>query len=383
MGVRASAVQQTTDNGAVDRKFTLIEHKSWEMLEFFAGSGLVSLGLQKFFSPVWANDICTKKAAIYQANHKGKNFILDDINNIKGADLPQAHMAWASFPCQDLSLAGATEGINARRSGLVWQWLRIIDEMPVKPRVLVAENVTGLVSLKGGKHYLALHKALHERGYQVGAVVLDAVNFIPQSRPRVFVIAVEQEVEISDELIDNKPNWLHTPAILKVAKDLLGWVWWKVPEPQQRDINLIDFVEWDAPTDPEKVVNRNLELMAPRHREYLMSLPDNVPIVATGYKRTRQGQQVLELRFDGNAGCLRTPDGGSSRQLLIMKRNGEIRTRLLTVREAARLMGAPDTFQLPGGYNDGYRAMGDAVAAPVAEFLGRHLLVKLVEAAYV
>ncbi len=383
MGVRASAVQQKANDRAFDRKLTLIENKSFEMLEFFAGSGLVSCGLKGIFTPVWANDVCSKKAAVYQANHKGHNFVLDDINNIKGSALPQAHLSWASFPCQDLSLAGATEGINASRSGLVWQWLRIIDEMPVKPRVLVAENVIGLISLKDGKNYIDLHNALLERGYQVGAIVLDAVEFVPQSRPRVFVIAVDKEVSIPSNMLDDQPNWMHKPSVIKVAKHLPGWIWWKAPSPPQRKSSLIDFVDWDAPTDPQEAVARNLELMTPRHRDYLLSISDNIPVVATGYKRTRQGRQVLELRFDGNAGCLRTPDGGSSRQLLIIKKDGAIRTRLLTVREAARLMGAPETFQLPGGYNDGYRAMGDAVAAPVAEYLGRHLLAKLVEAAYV
>ena len=88
----------------------------------------------------------------------------------------------------------------------------------------------------------------------------------------------------------------------------------------------------------------------------------------------------MELRFDDVAGCLRTPAGGSSRQYLIIKMDGEWRTRILTPREAARLMGAPDSFKLPGSFNDGYKAMGDAVAAPVAAYLAEHLLVKLVEA---
>ena len=123
-------------------------------------------------------------------------------------------------------------------------------------------------------------------------------------------------------------------------------------------------------------------MMAERHRNKLLSVADDEIVVATGYKRTRAGKQVLEARFDGIAGCLRTPEGGSSRQLLILKRNGEIRTRLITVREAARLMGAPERFVIPGGYNDGYKAMGDAVAAPVAAYLGRHLLRPLTEAAY-
>jgi DNA (cytosine-5)-methyltransferase 1 len=104
--------------------------------------------------------------------------------------------------------------------------------------------------------------------------------------------------------------------------------------------------------------------------------------VATGYRRTRNGKQCLELRFDGIAGCLRTPEGGSSKQFLIVKRNGETHARALTPREAARLMGAPDSFALPSAYNDGYKAMGDAVVLPVAKFIGESFLTKLMEAAY-
>ena len=88
------------------------------------------------------------------------------------------------------------------------------------------------------------------------------------------------------------------------------------------------------------------------------------------------------MRFDGIAGCLRTPEGGSSKQYLVVKKNNEIHARLLTVREAARLMGAPDSFVLPGSYNDGYKAMGDAVAMPVAQFIGEKFLTKLAEGVY-
>ena len=85
------------------------------------------------------------------------------------------------------------------------------------------------------------------------------------------------------------------------------------------------------------------------------------------------------MRFDGVAGCLRTPEGGSSRQFLVIKDNGSFRTRLLTVREAAALMGAPRNYKLPGTYNDGYKAMGDAVAVPVSRYLAEKLLSPLVE----
>jgi len=91
----------------------------WTMQEFFAGSGLVAYGLDGVFRPVWSNDICDKKATVYRANFSDEHFVLGDIKNISGASLPFAHLSWASFPCQDLSLAGSLRGIDAERSGLV------------------------------------------------------------------------------------------------------------------------------------------------------------------------------------------------------------------------------------------------------------------------
>jgi DNA (cytosine-5)-methyltransferase 1 len=99
--------------------------------------------------------------------------------------------------------------------------------------------------------------------------------------------------------------------------------------------------------------------------------------VFPGYKRIRNGKQVLELRFDNVAGCLRTPQGGSSRQFLVIHRDSGFETRLLTVGETARLMGVRDSYRLEGTYNDSYKAMGDAVAVPVVRHLARHLLAPL------
>lgn len=340
-------------------------------LEFFAGSGLVAHAVSPYLKAVWANDICEKKAAVYTANHNKEQFHLGSISDVSGSDLPAASLSWASFPCQDLSLAGLTAGIRGKRSGLVWEWLRIMDEMANPPPILVAENVTGLVSVDGGSHYRILHQALRARGYQVGAVVLDAVRWVPQSRARVFVIAVKNDVPISPKLLSSGPNWLHPSAIVKAVKDLEGWIWWNMPEPSDRKKDLIDIIEWDAKCDEASAAARNLGMVPPRHRAQLEQAHFSV---APGYKRTRSHNQVLELRFDGVAGCLRTPKGGSSRQLLVLKRGDSFATRLLTVRETARLMGAPESFKLPGSYNDGYKAMGDAVAVPVARYLAKHLL---------
>jgi len=347
-------------------------------LDFFAGSGLATVGLSSSFDVVWANDVSEKKAAIYRANHAGHAFHLGSIEDVRGADLPRADLAWSSFPCQDLSLAGAMQGIASRRSGLVWQWLRTLDEMPRKPSVVALENVVGLVSAAGGAHYRSLHKALVERGYRVGALMLDAVRWLPQSRPRIFVVGVRANAKTAEFEADG-PTWCHSAPVRRAAEGCEGFVWWRVPEPKAIRASLTELVDFDEPTDEPARARRNLKLIAPQHRERLERALNGRRAVFPGYKRTRNGKQVLELRFDDVAGCLRTPEGGSSRQLLVIHRGGETTTRLLTVREAARLMGVGDDYVLTGSYNDGYKAMGDAVAAPAVRHLADTLLAPLVE----
>ncbi len=347
-----------------------------ECLDFFAGSGLVCEGLKEHFTTVWANDICPKKAAVFRANHPNSPFHLGSIELVRGADVPSTPLSWGSFPCQDLSLAGNIEGISSTRSGLVWQWLRVMDEMRQPPLIAVAENVMGLVSAAEGAHYRRLHQALAERGYRVGAVVLDAVHWVPQSRKRVFVIAVQQDIDIAAFRIPD-PSWCHPAALVRAAEFVDNWVWWHLPPPPLRNITLADVIDFSATVDTPAKRDRILSLIPTAHREKLAMATAAGQRVFPGYKRIRNGTQVLELRFDGIAGCLRTPEGGSSRQVLVLNYNGRYETRLLTISETAALMGAPASYFIPGSYNDAYKAMGDAVAVPVAKYLAEHLLAPL------
>jgi len=109
--------------------------------------------------------------------------------------------------------------------------------------------------------------------------------------------------------------------------------------------------------------------------------------VGTIYKRTRadgpngEKMQRAEIRFDDVAGCLRTPAGGSSRQTIMVIEGKRVRSRLLSPREAARLMGLPDTYELPKNYTDAYHLAGDGVAVPVVRFLAEYILEPLLAAA--
>jgi len=105
-------------------------------------------------------------------------------------------------------------------------------------------------------------------------------------------------------------------------------------------------------------------------------------VVGTIYRRIRLNEngvkaQCAEIRFDQVSGCLRTGSGGSSRQFIMVVEGEQIRSRLLSTREAARLMGVPDSYQLPTGYNDAYHLMGDGLVVPVISWLEKHLLFPL------
>ena len=349
-------------------------------LDFFAGSGLVSTALSPWFRTIWANDLSAEKFRTYAANLPSGVFQLGSIMDVRGKAVPNADLSWGSFPCQDLSLAGKAEGLEGTRSGLFRQWVRVMGEMPKLPPVAVAENVVGLVSLDGGRHYLAVHKILMDMGYRVGAVVLDAERWIPQSRKRVFVVAVQSGVDIAGLCVD-RPDWCHPSSIRHVASLCADWVWWRLPEPPPRGHRLEDVIDFDAPCDSEEKTGKLFDLLSPRHRLIVEAALQNGERRAfPGYRRTRAHHQMLEIREDGIAGCLRTPRGGSSRQLLLLADCGKLRSRLLTVQETAALMGAPG-YRLPGTYNDAYMAMGDGVAVPVAAWLAKYLLRPLVDRA--
>ena len=345
-------------------------------LDFFAGSGLVSFALSPWFKTVWANDISEEKFGVYASNLPSKVFALGSVEDVRGWDVPEAELSWGSFPCQDLSLAGKVEGLAGARSGLFRQWIRVMREMPQLPPVAVAENVVGLLSLEGGRHYREVHAALSLLGYRVGALVLDAARWIPQSRKRVFVIAAREDLDVSGLCWDG-PGWCHPEAVRTVATQVSDWTWWRLPEPPPRSVLLENIVDFAAPCDAEEQTRQLVSLLSPRHRKIVeTAVSKRERRVFPGYRRTRHHQQVFEIRDDGIAGCLRTPRGGSSRQVLLLVEDGTIRSRLLSAQETAALMGAPE-FVLPGNYNEAYMAMGDGVAVPVAAWLAKHLLAPL------
>ncbi len=370
-----------------------VKSELFEAIDFFAGSGLVSLGLSEEFRTVWANDNCTKKRQTFVANNDPKVFVSTSVSNLSCDDVPSADLAWASFPCQDLSLAGSLGGMQGgTRSGLFWDWIRLLEGMKAQgrpPSVLVAENVVGFVVADGGTHFRNAYQALRQLGYRVGALVMDAKMFLPQSRKRAFLIATLPGIPLGG-LVQVGPSEPFHPRNLTRTSFFIDdpdWVWWSLPLPNNSKQEFSSICERHAPCDPTWKTQELCEMLSTVNRRKLdIAIRAHTFLAGTGYRRTRPTDaggktQRLEVRFDGTAGCLRTPNGGSSRQTVLIVEEGEVRSRLMTIRECARLMGAPDSYRIPGTYNDGYRAMGDAVAVPVTRWISRYLLAPLVQRA--
>jgi DNA (cytosine-5)-methyltransferase 1 len=166
-------------------------------LEFFAGIGLARLGLEAAgFRVVWSNDCESDKQAMYEGNFgtsTGHEFVLGDVRQVRGQDVPGGvALAWASSPCTDLSLAGARAGLRGSESGAFWEYVRVLDEMGGgRPPVAVLENVVGLATSHGGEDLAAAIRAFNGLGYSVDVLAIDARRFVPQSRPRLFLVGAQ------------------------------------------------------------------------------------------------------------------------------------------------------------------------------------------------
>lgn len=355
-------------------------------VEFFAGVGLVRMALEEAGAEVvFANDIAPAKARMYEFNFGNADFVLGDIRELRGPDIPDAEIATASFPCTDLSLAGNRAGLNGRESGLVGEFLRILKEMEDnRPAAVMLENVAGFATSNGGRDLLTTLQALNELGYYCDIAALDARHFVPQSRPRLFVIGSIDPPSTSyapDDWVSLRPKWI--THLLAKNPQLRTFSFPLPPLPSDSEQTIDDLAERLAPADAawwdDQRTSRFLSSLSHINEERAEALR-HAPCLTrrTAYRRTRGGRAVWEIRGDSISGCLRTTRGGSSKQALVEGGNGELRIRWMTALEYARLQGAP-TFRWGAMPETQVRfALGDGVCVPAVAWLARNYLLPLV-----
>ncbi|MFI4934185.1 MAG: DNA cytosine methyltransferase [Caulobacterales bacterium] len=348
--------------------------------EFFAGGGMARLGLGEAWTCLFANDFDPAKAAAYRANFGEGHFHEGDVWKLSPHDLPgRADLAWASSPCQDLSLAGARAGLSGERSSAFfgfWWLMEALGGQDRAPRAIVVENVSGLFTSHGGRDFEAVCAALAGAGYRFGALEIDAAAYLPQSRIRCVIIAtLEDPAGLTGPPGASRAvaeAYERLPPVLKGR-----WINWRLTAPPRRNLDLAALLESDdaVPWRSAEETQALIALMDDLHRRRLeVALAAGERRVGTVFRRMRQGRQRAEARFDGVAGCLRTPGGGSSRQFILIAEGGQVRTRLLTPREAARLMGLPESYRLPARSNAALHLAGDGVVVPVVRRVAAEIL---------
>lgn len=350
--------------------------------EFFAGIGLVRLGLERQgWRVAFANDIDPKKAEMYRQNWPAEDhLVLGDIHCLEADDLPSCTLFTASFPCNDLSIAGRQEGLAGKESSAFWGLVQILRDMgDRRPPLVMLENVVGFLKSHGGRDFEQALQALNDLGYSVDALILNALHWTPQSRPRLFVLAKrsgEQRGRSCALVSDARPQALFDfindhPNIRWDIRDVPP-----LPPPRAR---LVDIVE-DLPDSDPHWWNREradyfMNQMSPKHEAQAREMiAGRRYSYATAFRRVRHGRSMAELRTDGVAGCLRTPRGGSGRQILLKAGRGRYQVRLLTARECARLQGVPDDYVIDVPLNQALFGFGDAVCVPAIEWIAKHYL---------
>ena len=356
--------------------------------EFFAGGGMARLGLGTDWACLFANDVDSQKAAAYRENFGHDHFYEGDIADLSLDSLPNVtpDLVWSSFPCQDLSLAGARQGLAGARSGTFyafWDLVLALKKQQRSPSLLVLENVAGLITSNGGKDFSSVTEAIAKAGYLVSALVLDAQTFTPQSRKRVFIFGYKggaPELSVVPEKSPETPESLLNAVAALSPKVRSKWRWLAARPEKIRNTTLSDIIETSG-TDwaPIAETKKLIAAMSPGQRRSLQeTCAKGGRHVGAAYKRIRieNGKRVLrvEARFDGLAGCLRTPAGGSSRQLVFEIDDGRVRSRLMTPVEAARLMGLPEDYILPSGSTAALKLCGDGVCVPVVRWIAENIL---------
>jgi DNA (cytosine-5)-methyltransferase 1 len=376
-----------------------LREETYSFYEFFAGGGMVRAGLGSLWRCVFANDFDHKKGQTYIINWGANALKISDVKALTIADLPsEANLAWASFPCQDLSLAGGGAGLKGERSGTFWPFWELMLTLKGDgraPAIIVLENVCGTLTSHGGKDFATICLNFQKAGYRFGAVVIDAALFVPHSRPRLFIIGVKSDSIVPSDIIGEGACVHWHPRPLRTAFDSLpaeakdNWIWWKIPVPPLHGVRFADIIE-DEPTDviwhSEAETSRLLSMMSTVNRAKVEQAKRvGRRMVGTIYRRTRVDEngskvQRAEIRFDDIAGCLRTPAGGSSRQLILVVDGDRVKSRLISSRETARLMGLPEDYVLPQKYNEAYHLTGDGVVVPVVRHLAEHIFELVIEA---
>lgn len=297
-------------------------------VSLFSGIGGFDLGFERAGMTCVAQVERDKHALSVLARHWPDVPRFEDVRDVGKHNLPSVDVICGGFPCQDVSVAGRRAGLAGERSGLWFEFHRILGDL--RPRFVVIENVPGLLSSNGGRDFAVILQGLVEHGYRVTWRVLDAQHFgLAQRRKRVFIVGSLGSGAAAEILLESESVRGNSSQGRETGEDIAAAITARAGK--------------GGFTDP---VNDN--------------------VIAFKYNASNKSDRTQIVRQGDYTGALQT---GTTDAVLM---NGLVRR--LTPTECERLQGFPDGWTAGQSDSARYRQLGNAVAVPVAEWIGRRLM---------
>ena len=335
----------------------------------FSGIGGFDLGFERAgMKCAWQCEIDDKARWVLNKHFGVK--VYDDIRTIGKHNLESVDVLCGGFPCQDLSIAGKRKGLDGERSGLWFEFARIIDGL--EPRWVVIENAPGLLSSNKGADFAVILRWLVERGYGVCWRILDAQYFgVAQRRRRVFIVASFGNGNSAKVLFESDGVRWDPPARGKTGegtansftirsgkdgggKGYLGQASLAMTlggqEQYLETYRMTSFGEYSDDETSSTIKQRDFK--------------DSADLVcwemqhaAEAYREAGDIAPSLQARMG---------TGGNQVPMVGVRR--------ITPLECERLQGFPDGWTEGQADSARYKQLGNAVAVPVAEWIGRRIM---------
>lgn len=321
---------------------TYIKDSPNALVSLFAGAGGLDLGFEKAgFNIVWANEFDKNIWATYEANHKAP---LDrrSITDIDATEIPDCIGIIGGPPCQSWSEGGSKRGIEDMRGKLFYEYIRILKAK--QPLFFLAENVSGMLAPRHKQAVDDFINSFKDAGYDVFLKLLNANDYdVPEDRERVFYVGFRKDLGIEQ---------FDYPTPLEIKPTLRDAIW-----------NLQE----NAIPAKDKNKTNGQDCIIPNHEYFVGGFS---PIFMSRNRVRSWDEPAFTVQASGRQSQLhpQAPKMNKiGRDQHEFVKGKEYLYRRLTVREAARIQGFPDSFKfIYTDLNDGYKMIGNAVPVMLA-----------------
>ena len=284
------------------------------------GGGGLDIGFHNAgFKTIWANDIDSDACETHKL-WSGANVVCGDIKQIDISTIPDCDVVLGGFPCQGFSLAGPRK-IDDKRNILYRFFVNVVEAK--KPKIFVAENVKGILTLGNGEIIKAIIEDFSSKGYNVTPTLVNAADYgVPQDRFRVILVGIRNDLEIK----------------------------WAFPQPFENKVTLKEAIgDIEAPT-------KDSVCAAPFSSRYM-----------SRNRRREWNQQSFTIPAMAKQVPLHPSSPKMEKVSADVWRFGQGITRRLSWQEAAAIQTFPKGMKFVGDLTSVYKQIGNAVPVKLAE----------------